>query len=83
MSPGMSRLWVVLSVVWVVFWAWRRNILCEFNLPYFGSGPWCLYQTQDNAYHAKTAALLFGPPILAGLIGWTVAGFKSGPKNSN
>jgi hypothetical protein len=73
---GTPRLWALVSAIWIVFWSWQRNILCEFNLPYFDSGPWCLYQSLDMAFHAETVAILLGPPILVGLIGWVVAGFK-------
>ncbi len=69
---GLPRLWLLASVIWIAFWSWQRNILCEFDLPYFGSGPWRLYQSQGMAFHARTAALLLGPPILVGLIGWVV-----------
>jgi hypothetical protein len=79
----MPRLWVLLSAAWIVFWAWQRDIICEFNLPHFGSGPWCLYQSQDIAFHAKTLAILLGPPISVGLIGWVVVGFSSDRQSSN
>lgn len=80
---GLFRLWVCLSIIWICFWAWQRNIVCELNLPHYGSGPWCEYQTWDVAFHIKTAAILFGPPLLVGLVGWVISGFgRTGQKPS-
>jgi hypothetical protein len=66
---SMPSLWAALSVVWIVFWAWQRNIICELNLPFFGWGPRCLLQFYDLVLHAGTLAVLLGPPTLVGLIG--------------
>ena len=80
---GLFRLWLLLSAAWIVVGAWLRNLICEFDLPYYGNGPWCSYQLYDLTFHAKTAALLVGPPVLAGLIGWVALGFMSESRNSN
>ena len=78
--PGLS---VTLSVLWIVFWAWQRNIVCELGLPFFHWGPWCLLQLYDLELHAGTFAVLLGPPALVGLIGWAVFGFATERKNPN
>jgi hypothetical protein len=67
-------LWILVSVMWIVFWAWQRNIVCELNLPLFGWGPRCLVQFYDLVLHAGTLAVLFGPPALVGFVGWTAFG---------
>lgn len=74
---GIPRLWLLSSGIWVAFWAWQRNILCEFDLPHSSSGPWCLYQAHDMAFHAQTAAILLGPPIMVGLVLWVIFGLKN------
>jgi hypothetical protein len=72
---GLFRLWLLVGVIWITFWAWRRDLVCEFNLPAYGNGPWCEYQYWDWHYHAATAGVLLGPPLLLGFIGWTICGF--------
>lgn len=74
---GLFRLWLLVSAVWIVVGAWLRNIVCEFGLPHYGNGPWCMYQAQDWALHAQTLVMLTGPPALVGLVGWAAAGFVS------
>jgi hypothetical protein len=80
---GLPRIWILLSAVWIVFWAWQRNVVCELDLPYFDRGPWCVYQFYDWAIHAQTLAIILGPPVLAGFIGWAALCFVSRYPNSN
>jgi hypothetical protein len=70
----MPRSWLLLSVVWIVFSAWQRNIVCEFNLPYLDWVPSCVLDLYDFALHARTLAVLLGPPVLFGLIAWAALG---------
>jgi hypothetical protein len=71
---GVRGLWILASLVWIVFWAWQRNIVCELNLPLFGWGPWCFVRFYDLPLHAGTFAVLLGPPALVGVVGWTAFG---------
>ena len=80
---GIFRLWVLGSIIWIAFWSWRRDLICELDLPHFGSGPWCFYQSWDVAFHVTTAVLLLGPPALFGLIGWVAMAFISDEHKSN
>ncbi len=80
---GLVRVWVLASILWVAWWIWKRSILCELDLPFFGRGPWCTYRASDWAVHATTVAITLGVPILVGLVGWTCSGFVpvKGQKN--
>jgi hypothetical protein len=72
---GLVRAWIVLSIGWIAFWSWFLDLICEFNFPHYGGGPWCAYQASDMAYHAKSAAIILGPPIGGALAGWVLFGF--------
>ena len=82
------RLWLIASVVWVVYLVWDNDVACPLQIIGFDapSGPWCDYQNVDPIRHYGMLAirLLSLPVLVAGFIAattWIAAGFR--PKNSN
>lgn len=75
---GLFRIWVALTITWLVFCAWIDAFAC-----FHRGGPWCDYWTWEN--YVRSAAFIFGLPLAAFALGlillWIGAGFRS--KTSN
>ena len=77
----MARLWLVVSVVWIAYWAWQVDIPCRAGIDLFGDKFWCKDPLAEPIkVYTETAALLFGPPLLLGAVmlaaAWLIAGFR-------
>ena len=78
---GFFRIWLAGSLVWLVWFLWRNDIVgCIF---WDSGAPWCKYR--DAEYNLFLLAKAVGIPLLVGLVVfisfWIVSGFAS--KNSN
>ena len=85
MRGGFIRLYWAVSLVWVLFWAWQRNLVCALDLSryggldlsHYGGGALCKDNAADLVFHLNTAAILFGPPLALALVWWVIDGFRS------
>lgn len=79
---GAFRLWMLASVLWTAYWSWHLDVLCVLGYAPFGGKPWCQFSqlVQPAKVLFETSAVLFGAPLLAGLVGlaiaWAVNGFR-------
>ena len=89
-ARGLWRLWVVTTVLWIVFWLWWRDVPCTWGFTYFGAKIWCgdPVVAIPPGYWLdmpwNTFPLMFGVPILvlglAYVVTWIAVGFR---RNSN
>lgn len=79
---GFYRLWLALSALWVAYWLWRKDLPCllGFNIGHESFACQDPYAYPMEVY-GELLAILFGPPLVFGviifLIFWTIAGFKT------
>jgi hypothetical protein len=79
---GALRLWLVLSVLWMGFIAWRSDLACSFKAAIGVTAPWCQFPLVDpQDYYSALALRILGAPLVAGIFivaaFWIVAGFKN------
>jgi hypothetical protein len=78
---GFFRLWIVASIFWISFCAWRSDLPCILGFQIEFGKWWC---KSPLAYPFETylnlAATAFGPPIAAAIIAsavfWIASGFR-------
>ena len=79
---GLLRLWLVLSVVWIVFVGWATNVKCAFG-PVSVSWGCHGYGRDPYAWESAWPILVevFGIPLAVLVIGaglvWAMRGFKA------
>ena len=85
--PGLFRAWIVASICWVAFIAWRSDLACPLHLIGLTSagGPWCEFQNAEPLkYYSRLAVEMIVAPLLAGVallaIIWVVDGFRRRPR---
>jgi len=79
---GLFRVWIVLSVAWVIVIGYADDLPCTFGVRL--SAPWCAGYGRDPyvwQYAWKVHLLAFGIPIAALVvgagIGWALNGFRA------
>jgi hypothetical protein len=81
MRTGLFRLWLVGSLLWIGYCAWRSDLTCWWR---FETEPWCRDPVTDLfSYYRSIALRMIGAPLLAGLgiiaALWVGAGFRRRP----
>lgn len=82
-QKGVFRLWVFLSVVWILYVGWQSDLACPLELAGIttGAGPWCAFQNAEpfSYYVGLVAKMLVPPFVCASLIlaiRWVFDGFR-------
>lgn len=86
---GLTRVWLVGSLAWVIYCVWSSELVCPltslgFNVP---SGGWCQFPVANPlGYYLGLVAKMVGWPaaaLLLGVIGhWILAGFRQPSRTS-
>ena len=71
---GLWRVWIIGAVAWAIWTFWESDPQCLVYLV----APWC--QDRDFKYYLELLFLMFGWPVLIGILlfasRWAIAGFS-------